>query len=135
MPRHVVQLVQDGLNRQRKPLNGAKVLVLGVAYKPDINDVRESPALGIIDQLMHKGAEVTYHDPFVPEMTLDGRGKLTSVALTDQALAGCDCALIVTDHSRVDYSRAVRLAPLVIDTRNITRKLNLPEYDHKIVRL
>jgi UDP-N-acetyl-D-glucosamine dehydrogenase len=135
MPRHVVQLVQDGLNSQGKPVKGSRVLVIGVAYKRDINDVRESPALGIVDQLMHKGAEVSYHDPFIAEMTLDGRGSLTSVPLDDATLRACDCVIIVTDHSDVDYSRVVRVAPLVVDTRNVTRKLDLPQYQEKIVRL
>jgi len=135
MPRHVVQLVQDGLNSHGKAVKGARILVLGVAYKRDINDVRESPALGIADQLLHKGAEISYHDPFIPEMTLDGRGSLTSVQLTDETLAGCDCVVIVTDHSDVDYSRVLRLAQLVIDTRNVTRKLEMPEHEAKIVRL
>jgi UDP-N-acetyl-D-glucosamine dehydrogenase len=135
MPRHVVQLVQDGLNSQGKPVKGSRVLVIGVAYKRDINDVRESPALGIVDQLMHKGAEVSYHDPFIPEMTLDGRGSLAGVPLTDETLRACDCSIIVTDHSGVDYARVLRLAPLVVDTRNVTRKLGLPEYEEKIVRL
>ncbi len=135
MPRHVVQLVQDGLNSQGKPVKGSRVLVIGVAYKRDINDVRESPALGIVDQLMHKGAEVSYHDPFIPEMTVDGRGSLASVPLTDETLRACDCSIIVTDHSGVDYSRVLKLAPLVVDTRNVTRKLGLPEYEEKIVRL
>jgi UDP-N-acetyl-D-glucosamine dehydrogenase len=135
MPRHVVQLVQDGLNDQGKALKGARVLVLGVAYKRDINDVRESPALGIVDQLLHKGAHVSYHDPFIAEMNLDGKGTLTSVEMTDEALAGCDCAVIVTDHSGVDYSRVVRLAPIIIDTRNVTRKLGMPEHEEKIIRL
>ncbi|HEX8091708.1 MAG TPA: nucleotide sugar dehydrogenase, partial [Blastocatellia bacterium] len=102
MPRHVVQLVQDGLNEQGKPLKGSRVFVLGVAYKRDINDVRESPALGIVDQLLHKGAEVSYHDPFISEMNLDGKGSLSSAELTDEALRSCDCAVIVTDHSKVD---------------------------------
>ena len=135
MPRHVVQLVQDALNAQSKPLKGSRVLLLGVAYKRDINDCRESPALGIIEQLQHKGANVSYHDPFVPEIKLDGEERLKSEGLTDEILAGCDCVLIVTDHSGVDYARAVRLAPLIVDTRNITRRLGMPEYDEKIVRL
>ena len=135
MPAHVVQLVQDGLNSHRKAVKGARVLILGVAYKRDINDVRESPALGIVEQLMHKGAEVSYHDPFVPEMNLDGRGSLASVPLSDAALSSCDCAVIVTDHSALDYSRVVRLAPLVVDTRNATRKLGAPEHQEKIIRL
>jgi UDP-N-acetyl-D-glucosamine dehydrogenase len=135
MPAHVVQLVQDGLNSHGKAVKGARVLILGVAYKRDINDVRESPALGIVEQLMHKGAEVSYHDPFVPEMNLDGRGSLASVSLSDAALSSCDCAVIVTDHSDLDYSRVVRLAPLVVDTRNATRKLGTPEHQEKIIRL
>jgi UDP-N-acetyl-D-glucosamine dehydrogenase len=135
MPAHVVQLVQDGLNSHRKAVKGARVLILGVAYKRDINDVRESPALGIVEQLMHKGAEVSYHDPFVPEMKLDGRGSLASVPLSDAALSSCDCAVIVTDHSDLDYSRVVRLAPLVVDTRNATRKLGTLEHQEKIIRL
>jgi nucleotide sugar dehydrogenase len=135
MPRHVVGLAQDGLNERAKPMKGSRVLVLGVAYKRDIDDVRESPALGIVDQLLHKGAEVSYHDPYIAEMNLDGKGTLTSVELTDEALSSCDCAIIVTDHSKIDYSRVVRLAPLVIDTRNVTRRLGMPEYDAKIIRL
>lgn len=135
MPQHVVQLVQDGLNSQSKPVKGSRVLVIGVAYKRDINDVRESPALGIVDQLLHKGAEVSYHDPFVPEMTLDGRGSLSSVALDDKTLTACDCAVIVTDHSDVDYARVLKLAPLIVDTRNITRKLAVSADDQKVVRL
>src|SRR5215470_17420815 len=135
MPRHVVQLVQDGLNERSKSLKGSRILILGVAYKRDINDVRESPALAIVEELLRKGAEVSYHDPFVPEMSLDGKGALASVDLTDELLANCDCAVIVTDHSGFDYSRAVRLAPFIVDTRNVTRGLGLPEYETKIVRL
>jgi UDP-N-acetyl-D-glucosamine dehydrogenase len=135
MPQHVVQLIQDGLNEHRKPLKGSKVLVLGVAYKRDINDVRESPALGIVDQLLHKGAQVSYHDPHVKEMNLDGKGTLEGVDLTDAALRTCDCAVIVTDHTAIDYARVVRLAPLIVDSRNATRKLNLPDAESKIVRL
>jgi UDP-N-acetyl-D-glucosamine dehydrogenase len=84
---------------------------------------------------MHKGAVVSYHDPFVPEMSVDGRGALSSTALTDDVLSGCDCAVIVTDHSDVDYARVLRLAPLVVDTRNVTRRLAMPEHEAKIVRL
>ena len=135
MPQHVVRLVQDGLNDHSKPLKGSQVLVLGVAYKRDINDVRESPALGIVDQLLHKGAKVSYHDPHIAEMKLDGKGMLTTIELTDEALSQCDCAVIVTDHSAIDYARVVRLAPLVVDSRNATRKLNVPEAESKIIRL
>ena len=135
MPDHVAQLVQDGLNAQTKPVKGSRILIVGVAYKRDINDVRESPALAIVDRLMHKGAAVSYHDPFVPEMTVDGRGALKTVPLTDETLSTCDCVVIVTDHSDVDYAKVLKLAPLIVDTRNVTRRLGLPEFEEKIVRL
>jgi UDP-N-acetyl-D-glucosamine dehydrogenase len=124
MPEHVVQLVWDGLNDERKSLNGARVLLLGVAYKKDINDVRESPALSIIDRLRAKGAEVRYHDPFIPEVRFDdahteGSGEpLQSVPLTDDELTAADCVVIVTDHSQIDYRRVCQLTKLIIDTRN-----------------
>ncbi len=124
MPDHVVQLVSDGLNDARKAMNGSHILVLGVAYKKDIDDVRESPALSIIDRLRAKGAEVHYHDPFVKEIRFDdshtegGGAPLASEPLTDEALRAADCLVIVTDHSGIDYSRVCLLAPLIVDTRN-----------------
>jgi UDP-N-acetyl-D-glucosamine dehydrogenase len=124
MPEHVVQLVADGLNDERKAMNGSSILLLGVAYKKDVNDVRESPALSIIDRLRAKGANVSYHDPFVAEMSFDdthteGNGEpLSSVALTDDELRAADCVIIVTDHSDIDYKRVCGLAPLIVDTRN-----------------
>ncbi|HEV3469042.1 MAG TPA: nucleotide sugar dehydrogenase, partial [Pyrinomonadaceae bacterium] len=124
MPEHVVQLVSDGLNGERKSLNGSRVLVVGVAYKKDIADVRESPALSIIDRLRAKGAEVSYHDPYVPELRFeeahtDGGGEpLKSVALTDEEMKSADCCVIVTDHSGVDYRRLCELSKLIVDTRN-----------------
>lgn len=124
MPEHVVQLVSDGLNDAEKPLKGSRVLLLGVAYKKDINDVRESPALSIIDRLRAKGARVSYHDPFVSEVRFDdahteGSGDpLESIALTDEELRASDCIVIVTDHSEIDYRRITELAPLIVDTRN-----------------
>src|SRR5947207_1932732 len=124
MPEHVVQLVSDGLNDVRKPINGSRVLLLGVAYKPDIDDVRESPALSIIDRLRIKGCDVRYHDPFVREIRFDdahteGSGApLTSVVLTDDELKAADCVVIVTNHSKIDYGRITAFASLVVDTRN-----------------
>jgi UDP-N-acetyl-D-glucosamine dehydrogenase len=135
MPRHVVKLAQDGLNEHRKPIKGSRILMLGVAYKRDIDDVRESPALGIAEQLLDKGANLTYHDPYIAQMRLDGKGTLKNSELTDESLSTCDCVLIITDHTGIDYEKVVRLAPLVIDTRNATRKLNLSEYEDKIIRL
>ena len=124
MPEHVVQLVADGLNDERKAMNGSSILLLGVAYKKDVNDVRESPALSIIDRLRAKGANVSYHDPFVAEMRFDdahteGNGEpLSSVALTDEELGAADCVIIVTDHSDIDYKRVCGIASLIVDTRN-----------------
>lgn len=124
MPEHVVQLISDGLNDAEKPLKGSRVLLLGVAYKRDINDVRESPALSIIDRLRAKGARVSYHDPFVSEVRFDdshteGSGDpLQSIALTDEELRASDCIVIVTDHSEINYRRVTELAPLIVDTRN-----------------
>jgi UDP-N-acetyl-D-glucosamine dehydrogenase len=124
MPEHVVQLVADGLNGERKALNGSRVLVVGVAYKKDINDVRESPALSIIDRLRAKGAVVSYHDPYVAEVRFDeahtegGGEPLQSIALTDEEMKAADCSVIVTDHSGVDYKRLCELSKLVVDTRN-----------------
>jgi UDP-N-acetyl-D-glucosamine dehydrogenase len=124
MPEHVVQLVSDGLNDDRKAMKGSRVLLLGVAYKRDIDDVRESPALSIIDRLRLKGCDVRYHDPFVREVRFDdshtegGGEPLSSVALTDEEIRAADCVVIVTNHSNIDYARVTEMAPLVVDTRN-----------------
>lgn len=124
MPAFWVSKVQDALNDVGKPLNGSRVLVLGVAYKKDIDDLRESPALEVLDLLARKGVRVTYHDPYVPEITDDGHTPAgavgSSVPLTDDALRHADAVMVVTDHSAIDYARVRRLAPLIIDTRNAT---------------
>jgi UDP-N-acetyl-D-glucosamine dehydrogenase len=141
MPEHVVTLVTDALNDERKSLRGARVLILGVAYKKDIDDVRESPALSIIDRLRAKGAEVRYHDPFVAEVRFDdahtqGSGEpLQSVELKDEELEQADCAVIVTDHSGVDYARVCRLSKVIVDTRNALSRDQRRESCAKIVRL
>jgi UDP-N-acetyl-D-glucosamine dehydrogenase len=121
MPYYVVEQTAEGLNNQCKPLKGAKVLILGVAYKKDIDDLRESPSLTIIELLRQRGALVSYNDPFFPYV---GRGRhydldLHCVPLDD--LAQFDCVLIVTDHSDYDYARIVQESSLVIDTRNATK--------------
>ncbi|HZJ43914.1 MAG TPA: nucleotide sugar dehydrogenase [Pyrinomonadaceae bacterium] len=141
MPEHVVQLVADGLNDDSKSMKGSTVLLLGVAYKKDIDDVRESPALSIIDRLRAKGAHVRYHDPFVSEVRFDdahtdSAGEpLSSIALTDEALNSADCVIIVTDHSTVDYKRVCSLAPLVVDTRNALNGEMRQESSARIIRL
>jgi UDP-N-acetyl-D-glucosamine dehydrogenase len=112
------------LNDDRKSLKGSRLLLLGVAYKKDINDVRESPALSIIDRLRAKGADVRYHDPFIPEVRFDDAHTeapgepLQSVQLTDEELRAADCVVIVTDHTGIDYARVCQLSKLIVDTRN-----------------
>jgi UDP-N-acetyl-D-glucosamine dehydrogenase len=120
MPEWVVQKLSDALNERRKSLRGSRILILGIAYKKNVDDVRESPALEIMEKLLARGAEVSYHDPHVPRIpsTRRHRPKLSSVPLTDESLAESDAALIVTDHDGVDYERVGRLAPLIVDTRN-----------------
>ena len=131
MPHFVVQKAADCLNDARKPLKGSQVLVLGVAYKKDIDDLRESPALEVIRLLQEKGAEVSYHDPFCPTIDDDGHTPiqglpLRSVELTDAVLEGADLVVVVTDHSGVDYARVADLARLVVDTRGVMR--NPPQH-------
>jgi UDP-N-acetyl-D-glucosamine dehydrogenase len=117
MPVFVVDKVRDALNRNRKAVNGAKVLVLGVAYKRDIEDVRESPALDVIRLLQADGALVSYHDPFVPGLDEDGH-HLASVPLTDAALSEADAVVILTDHTDFDYQRVVDKSRVLIDARH-----------------
>jgi UDP-N-acetyl-D-glucosamine dehydrogenase len=141
MPEHVVRLVSDGLNDDRKAMNGARVLVLGVAYKRDIDDVRESPALSIIDRLRSKGCEVSYHDPFVRELRFDethtesSGAPLSSIELSDEQIKTADCIVIVTNHSQIDYRRVVELARLVVDTRNALNGDLRRESSARIIRL
>lgn len=120
---YVVNRVSRALNTENKSLKDAKVFVLGVAYKKDIDDVRESPALKIMELLRKEGANISYHDPFIPVIEPHGgsTAHLESVPLTDEALAAADCVLILTDHSAVDYERVVEHASVVVDTRNATK--------------
>ena len=117
MPYHVVSKVSDSLNEIGKPVKGARVLILGAAYKEDIDDVREAPALDVMKLLEEKGAIVSYSDPYVPTLT-DGGFSLTSVELTPQRLSEVDCIVITTAHSSVDYKAVVDSGTLVVDTRN-----------------
>src|SRR5439155_16093335 len=123
MPEWVLRKLVDALNREGRALRGARVLVLGVAYKPDVDDTRESPALFLLDLLARQGARVAYHDPYVPAL---GRFRkyrfdLRSVPLTPRTLRGADAVLVVTHHSCFDPELIVRHARLVVDTRNLTR--------------
>jgi UDP-N-acetyl-D-glucosamine dehydrogenase len=121
MPEFWVGKVVDRLNDRGKAVRGSRVLVLGVAYKKDIDDVRESPAIDVIRLLEHRGAVVTFHDPHVPVLRDDGR-ELTSVPLTRETLAQSDCVIVVTDHTGVDYDLVARHAPIVVDTRRALRR-------------
>jgi len=121
MPEFWVGKVVDRLNDRGKAVRGSRVLVLGVAYKKDIDDIRESPALDVIRLLDHRGAVVTFHDPHVPVLREDGM-ELKSVPLSRETLAQSDCVIIVTDHSSVDYDLVARHAPIVVDTRRALRR-------------
>jgi UDP-N-acetyl-D-glucosamine dehydrogenase len=122
MPVLVVERVARALNESRKPVNGSRVLVLGVAYKKDIDDMRESPALDVIRLLEERGASVAYHDPHIPSFREDGHER-ASVPFSDDELSRADAVVIVTDHSTIDYQRVVDLAALIVDTRNATAGL------------
>ncbi len=126
MPYYVMERAMELLNAQGKPLKGAKVLLLGVAYKRDVDDTRESPALKISKLLMGKGAAVSYHDPYILEVEIQGQ-RLRSVPLTPQVLSSQDLVIITTDHSNVDYRLVVEHAPLIYDTRNATVGIASPK--------
>jgi len=121
MPAFWVRKVAERLNDDGKAVKGSKVLVLGVAYKRDIDDVRESPALDIIRLLLQQGAEVSYHDPYVPEVVEDG-ARLQSVQLTGEELKNSDCVVIVTDHANIDFQVVASNAQQVVDTRNALKR-------------
>jgi UDP-N-acetyl-D-glucosamine dehydrogenase len=120
MPHYVVTKVQSALNSIRKSIRGSTVLVLGVAYKKDINDIRESPAVEIIRDLLHKGAAVSYNDDFIPEFDLDGRA-FRSVKADASALGGADCVLVLTDHSYYNGEDVLAASRLLVDTRNLIK--------------
>jgi len=130
MPYFVIDQLAEGLNRHRKAINGSKILVLGLAYKRDIDDLRESPSLTIIELLRDKGAEVSYNDPFFPTV---GRGRHYALNMTNTPLENLgqyDAVMIVTDHSSYDYRAIVDQAQLVVDTRNATKGINSPKILH-----
>lgn len=125
MPEYVSHKVSDALNSQGKPLRGSQVLVLGVAYKENVSDVRDAPALDLIPLLREKGAEVSYHDPHVPSFDLDGES-MTRVTLDSGRLQAADCVVIVTAHASYDWQWVVDNSQLVVDTRNATRDTSPP---------
>jgi UDP-N-acetyl-D-glucosamine dehydrogenase len=132
MPRFVITKIQDALNEHSKSLKGSKVLVLGAAYKPDIDDLRESPSLDVIRLLQSKGADVSYHDPYIPCLRHDD-WELASVKDLMEAVRDADCVAIITNHKAYDYPAILEAAKLIVDTRNALGKQgrNHP----KVVRL
>ena len=119
MPYYAVGRIASALNSEKKPVNGSRVLVLGVSYKPDVGDLRESPSLKILELLAGNGAEVVYHDPHVPALP---DHKLSSVELTDAEIEKADCVVIATDHKSVDLEPVVSLTSRVVDLRNAVRQ-------------
>jgi UDP-N-acetyl-D-glucosamine dehydrogenase len=132
MPRYVIDLVQDALNQVSKPLRGSQVLVLGAAYKPDVGDLRESPALDVIGLLEQKGAHVSYHDPYIPSIQHDGV-EMECVVDVMAAVRQADCVVIVTNHSAYDYQAILSSAQMIVDTRNALG--NSGRDNPKVVRL
>jgi UDP-N-acetyl-D-glucosamine dehydrogenase len=134
IPYYVVSKILDALNERKKSVKGANILILGVAYKKDVDDARESPALAIMDLLQKKGATILYHDPFIPVLPPFRKYlfKLKSSPLTEQRLSRMDAVVVVTDHSQIDYQWVVKHAPLIIDTRNVTK--NMKQWKRKIVK-
>ena len=130
MPYHVVASVATALNQHKRALNGARILLLGVAYKKDIDDLRESPALTIFELLQKQGAEVSYNDPYIPSIDKGRKYDLQIKSVPLDRLAGYDCVLIVTDHSSYDYQRIVNESQLVVDSRNATQGIRNTKIVH-----
>lgn len=134
VPYFVVSKIGDALNERKKSLKDSRILIIGVAYKKDVDDARESPALAIMDILQKKGAKILYHDPFIPFLPTFRKYnfKMRSSPLTKSLLQNVDAVVIVTDHSNIDYEWLVKNAPLVIDTRNVTK--GMERWKKKIVK-
>ncbi len=124
MPKFLVEKVRSSLESRGETLEGANIMIIGVSYKKDVGDVRESPALHVIQELLSSDAKVEYHDPYVPELQLSEGLSLSSVTLTDEILSQSDAVVIVTDHSSLDYSRILDSSSILVDARNATRFLS-----------
>ncbi len=122
MPLYVLDKIMNGLNDEGKAVRGSKIVVLGVAFKRNVDDVRESPALDVLTLLHEKGADVTYHDSYVPTLRLEGEMTMTSTPYSDALLESADCVVIITDHSTFDWQHVVDHSRLIIDTRHATAK-------------
>ena len=133
MPKYIVQLVMEGLNKDKKAVNGSKILVIGIAYKPNIADPRESPALKIIPELERLGGEVEYYDPYIKEIKI-GEKLYKSCSFSEEKVKDSDCTLIITDHDNIDYSLIFKNAKRIVDTRNALRRRGI-EIDKRVERL
>jgi UDP-N-acetyl-D-glucosamine dehydrogenase len=123
IPYHVLHRISEALNAKKKSIKGSRILILGVAYKPDVDDMRESPAIKIIDLLLNMGADISYNDPHIPKFPKLRKYNfdLKSVELTPRFISSMDCVVIVTNHSAYDYDFVVKHSKIVVDTRNATR--------------
>ncbi|MFQ5401765.1 MAG: nucleotide sugar dehydrogenase [Anaerolineae bacterium] len=134
MPDFVVSKVADALNQERKAINGSQILILGVTYKPNVGDVRESPALDVIHLLQARGARISYHDPYVPDLRSEGFA-LHSVDLTEAALQTADCVVVITNHGAFDWDMVAAHAPLIVDTRNALAEAGSVNRNGRVVGL
>jgi UDP-N-acetyl-D-glucosamine dehydrogenase len=126
MPSYVVSRIRDQLNELKLAVNGAKILLIGMAYKKNVSDTRESPALDLLARLLELGGDVSYHDPYVPEIELGGMHKL-SQPLSRQMLAAADITVVLTDHAGLDVAMIVEHATAIFDARNLTSAYNSPK--------
>ena len=129
MPHFVVDKIQNALNDHTKPLKGSRIHIVGVAYKRDIDDMRESPALDVMLLLKQRGAKLTFTDPYVPTLKIDGVDMQSEDLMV--SVPAADCTVVITDHSNIDYKTIVNCAKLIVDTRNALKKFD----SDKIVRL
>lgn len=125
MPYRMMNKIAFALNRHKKPMNGSKILFLGVAYKPDIDDARESPALLVMAEVLKKGSVVMYHDPYIPEVKDEHGHHYQNIELTDELLASVDCVVFTTNHKCFDVDHIIEKARLVVDTRNAVKSVNI----------
>ena len=130
MPRHVVELISSGLNHTQKSINGSKIMILGLAYKKNINDFRESPAIDILQLLSNLDADIIYHDPYIPEITIESK-KFISQNIDEKNLSSSDICVVVTDHDNIDYNLVLRHSHIIVDTRNVYKDID----SDKVIRL
>ena len=123
MPEYVVSKIANTLNQQGKPIEGAKILIIGITYKADVADLRESPALEIILSLQNLGGQISYHDPYISSIDLNQK-QYSSQPLDAKKVAGFDCVLVATDHSEIDFQMILEHSKTLVDTRNATRRFH-----------